>query len=253
MTKCDEIHEAMILAAGEGTRLRPLTLENPKVLLPIDGTKPLIGYTISWLIKHGITDIMVNLHYLGDKIKNFLGDGSRFGVKISYSTEEIILGTAGGVKRVEHFFDGAFVVVYGDILTDFDLMKMIQFHHAKKALATLAILQVTGVARDVGIVALNDEGKVTSFVEKPSPGAATINLVNGGIYVLGNDVLKYIAAGVFSDFAYDVLPTLLKYNLPVYGYILEPGDYLLDMGTAERYYQAVKDIKAGRVKIGYAE
>jgi len=252
MTKYDEIHQAMILAAGEGTRLRPLTLENPKVLLPIDGTKPLIGYTISWLREHDITDIMVNLHYLGDKIKNFLGDGSRFGVKVSYSREDTILGTAGGVKRVENFFDGTFVVVYGDVLTDFDLMEMLQFHYAKKALATLAIVQTTN-AKDVGIVTLDDQGKVTSFVEKPQPEADTINLVNGGIYILGNDVLEYITAGAFSDFAYDVFPTLLKYNLSVYGYILKPRDYLVDIGIAERYYQAGKDIKAGRVKIRYAE
>jgi NDP-sugar pyrophosphorylase family protein len=249
MAACGRVYQAMILAAGEGTRMRPLTLDSPKVLLPIDGG-PLMGYTISWLKDHGITDIIVNLHYLGGKIKDFLGDGSRFGVRISYSVEETLLGTAGGVKRAEGFFDGTFVVVYGDVLTDFDLRKMIRFHRARKALATLAVLRTTATG-DVGIVALDGGGKITGFVEKPL-GVARKNLVNGGVYVLESDVLKYIAEG-FSDFAYHVFPLLLALNLPVYGYVLKPDDYLLDIGTPERYRQTGEDMKAGRVKLRYGE
>ena len=153
----------MVLAAGEGTRLRPLTLETPKVLLPIRG-KPLIESTIGWLKSHGIFEVVVNLHHLGDKIRDFLGDGSRFGVEVTYSAEETLLGTAGGVKRMEHFFDDdTFVVVYGDVLTDFNLSKMIQFHREKKATATLAILKVPN-PWEVGMVEMNQEGRILQEV-----------------------------------------------------------------------------------------
>ena len=141
--RANEVHQAMVLAAGEGTRLRPLTLHTPKVLLPVGNNRPLIVYILSWLKFHGIDEVTINLHYLGDKIKAFLDDGSRYKIKVSYSPEPAILGTAGGVKRLENFFDGTFVVVYGDILTDFNLKDMILFHRRKKAIATLAIVKVS--------------------------------------------------------------------------------------------------------------
>jgi len=146
----------MILAAGEGTRLRPLTLETPKVLLPVGG-RPLIEHTLAWLRSHGIREIAINLYHLGDKIKDFLGDGSHFGVKISYSEEEKLLGTAGGAKRMAHLLlpnpqspipspqsptPSPFVVIYGDVLTNFNLTAMLQFHREKSALATLALFRV---------------------------------------------------------------------------------------------------------------
>jgi len=249
MVISNEVHKAMILAAGEGTRLRPLTLETPKVLLAID-EKPLIRYTISWLKSHGITEVAINLWHLGDDIKNLLSDGSRFGLNISYSFEETLLGTAGGVKRMEHFFDDTFVVIYGDILTDFDLNKMISFHQRREAVATLALFEVSNPT-EVGIVEIDEMGRILSFVEKPPSGSETSNLASGAVYVLNKEIFNYIPGGVACDFAYDILPKLIKFGLPVYGYILQPEDYLIDIGTLEKYQQANEDVKAGKVKISY--
>ncbi|MBA7631194.1 UTP--glucose-1-phosphate uridylyltransferase [subsurface metagenome] len=250
MATGSEVHKAMILAAGEGTRLRPLTLKTPKVLLPVGSDKPLIGYILSWLKNYDITEVIINLHHMGDKIKGFLGDGSRFGVKVFYSPEETILGTAGGVKRTEHFFNSTFVVVYGDVLTDFDLRDMIQFHWERKAMATLAILEVPNPL-DVGIVEINRQGKIQSFVEKPPRGSETGNLGNGGVYVLERDILDYVPSEVSSDFANDIFPELIELHLPIYGYVLKPEDYLIDIGTIEKYQKANEDVRAGKVKIRY--
>ena len=243
--------KAMILAAGEGTRLKPLTLETPKVLLPIGGP-PLIEYTLTWLRSHGISEVAINLYHLGDKIKDYLGSGSRLGVNISYSQEETLLGTAGGVKRIEHFFNTTFVVVCGDILTDFDLRGMIQFHREKKAMATIAVLEVSN-PWDVGIVDMNEEGRILSFIEKPHPGSVRSNLSSGGVYVLDKEILDYIPSQGFCDFAYDIFPMIIKLGLPAYGYCLNHEDYLTDIGTIDKYHQANEDVTAGKVKISYEE
>ncbi len=242
----------MILAAGEGIRLRPLTLETPKILLPIGGVL-LVEYTLAWLKSHGISEVAINLYHLGSKVKNYLGDGSRFGMKIVYSEEETLLGTAGGVKRMEHFFDGTFVVFYGDNLTDFDLSTMVEFHREKKALATLAIFESPNPS-DVGVVEMNRNERILRLVEKPKsaiPNFQSSVLSNGGAYVLEKEVLDYIPSGRFSDFARDIFPELIASGLPVYGYRLRPEDYLLDIGTMDKYQQSNKDVKAGAVKIGY--
>jgi len=234
----------MILAAGEGTRLSPLTLEIPKVLLPIGGV-PLICYTLAWLKSHGISQVIINLYHLGEKIREFLGAGSRFGIEISYSQEDSIRGTAGGVKRVEQFFDGIFVVVYGDILTDFDLSAMINFHRAKKALATLALFQAANL-REVGVVGLDKEDRVVSFMEKPESPIVNYQpsptLANSGIYILQREFLDYIPRQGFFDFACDIFPKLIELRLPIYGYRLQPGDYLIDIGTLEKYRKANEDV-----------
>ena len=203
------IKKAMILAAGEGTRLRPLTSETPKTMLPVGGT-PLIIHIIRWLKSFGITEIGINLHYLGDKVSRFVGDGTRLGIKIEYSKEDKILGTAGGVKRLESFFaESPFAVVYGDVLTDFDLEKMIDQHFLTMALATIALVTVPNT-NEKGIVELNKQGRVLSFVEKPPKGTEKSNLANGGIYVLEPKVFDYIPRGGYSDFAFDVFPNMLK-------------------------------------------
>lgn len=252
MVTGSEVHKAMVLAAGEGTRLRPLTLGTPKVLLPVGSEKPLIGHVLSWLKNNGITEVAINLHHMGDNIKEFLGDGSRFGVKVFYSPEETLLGTAGGVKRMAHFFSGTFVVIYGDILTDFNLRDMVQFHRKKKAMITLAIVEVPN-PWDVGVVEMNECGKILSFVEKPPRGSQVGNLGSGGIYVLEQDTLSYIPNKGCVDFAYDTFPQLIELGVPIYGYLLNPEDYLLDIGTIDKYNKANEDIKAGRVKIRYEE
>lgn len=246
MGMSSDIKKAMILAAGEGSRLRPLTLQNPKVLLPI-AEVPLIQYTLFWLKSHGIQEVAINLYHLGDKIKDFLGDGSQFGMRIHYSLEETLLGTAGGVRRMEPFFDGTFAVVYGDVLTNFDLSAMSKVHRDKRAIATLALFEASA-ARDVGIVVINARGRVIDFVEKPkslSPNPRP--LCNGGIYILEKEMLDYIPGNGFFDFAYDIFPKLIQLDLPIYGYVLTPEDYLIDIGSIHKYQKANEDVRAGKV------
>ena len=214
------IKKAMILAAGEGTRLRPLTLNTPKTMLPI-GDTPLIVHIIRWLKLFGITEIGINLHYMGNTISDYLDNGSRLGVQIEYSQEDKILGTAGGVKRMAGFFaKSPFVVVYGDVLTNFNLEKMMDYHMMTGALATIALVTVPNT-NEKGIVELNKQGRMLSFVEKPPKGTEKSNLSNGGIYVLEPKVLDYIPEDGFSDFAFDIFPRMLNDGLPIYGYKLE--------------------------------
>jgi len=235
-----EVTKAMILAAGEGTRLRPLTLKTPKVLLPVGGI-PLICHILNWLRRHGITQIAMNLHHLGDRIREFLGDGSRFAVRVIYSPEETLLGTAGGVRRMEGFFDETFVVVYGDVLADLDLRRVIGFHRDKNAVATLAAVEMSD-PQGVGVMRVREDSRVIDFAEKPSTGAPRGNLVNGGIYVLEREVLEWIPRQGYCDFAYDVFPHLLDAGLPVCAYVLGSQDYLIDIGTPDKYRQANEDI-----------
>jgi len=247
MGMSSDVTKAMILAAGEGTRLRPLTFETPKVLLPVAG-RPLVEYTIAWLRSHGISQVAVNLYHLGDKIRDFLGDGSRFGMEIIYSPEETLLGTAGGVKRMESFFSGTFVIVYGDVLTDFNLSEMIAFHKETKAKATLSIFKEPE-RPGAGIIEMDNKGRILSFVEKPPPSSTLSSLSNGGIYILEKEVLNYVPGNGSPDFAYDVFPKLIELNLSLYGYILKTEDYLIDTGTTDKYQKANEDVKAGKVKI----
>jgi NDP-sugar pyrophosphorylase family protein len=160
--------KAMILAAGKGVRLKPLTLESSKVLLPI-GSVPLICHTLTWLKRYGISQVAINLHHLSNKIRDFVGDGSKFGVGISYSYERDLLGTAGGVKKMEKFFNNTFLVVYGDVLTNIDLSNVIGFHYEKRATATLVLSEITN-PREVGIVQLDERNRVIKFIEKPQRG-----------------------------------------------------------------------------------
>jgi NDP-sugar pyrophosphorylase family protein len=245
------VTKAMILAAGEGTRLIPLTLETPKVLLPVAGV-PLIYYTLTWLRSHGIGEVCINLHHLGNRIKELLGDGSRFKVKIHYSIEESLLGTAGGVKKVEHFFDTTFVVVYGDVLTDFNLSAMTDFHHRKKAIATLAVTRVSN-PWETGIVEMKKGGRIISCIEKPPKGDKVGDMANGGVYVLERQALDFIPNQGYCDFAYDVFPKLIRANFSVYGYVLRHEDYLIDIGTIDKYLKANEDVKSGEVKMTYEE
>ena len=233
--------KAMILAAGEGTRLRPLTLKTPKALLPVAGV-PLIEHILLWLKRHSISEVALNLHHLGDKISDFLGDGSRLGMKVVYSKEENILGTAGGVKRMEHFFDGTFAVVYGDTLTDFDLGAMLRFHRIKNSMATIALLELNN-PWEVGVVEINKEGQILNFVEKPPRGSEPSNLSSGGIYILEKSIFDYIPVDGAPDFGYDVFPKLTELKLPVYGYIMKPEDYWIDIGSIGKYEKANKDVK----------
>ena len=243
--------KAMILAAGEGTRLRPLTLETSKVLLPM-GEVPLIEHQLCWLKSHGISQVAINLYHMGDSIKDFLDNGSRFGMKIIYSPEETLLGTAGGVKRMNQFFNETFVVLYGDNLTEFDLSAMIEFHQEKNAMATLAVFKVPN-PWEVGIVKMAKNARILSLMEKPPLDLRLGNWANGGIYVFEKEVLSYIPSQDFSDFACDVFPKLINLGLPIYGFKLKPEDYFIDIGTLDQYQKANNDVKAGKIKIRHEE
>jgi histidinol-phosphate phosphatase family protein len=237
----------MILAAGEGRRLWPFTLGTPKVLVPL-GEVILIEHTLSWLKDHGVSEVIMNLYHAGEKIRSFLGDGSRFGMKLCYSVEEKLLGTAGGVRQAGHFFNDTFAVVYGDTLTDFDLTAMAHYHESKRSLVTLAIVEVTN-PEDMGVVEINEEGRILSFVEKPRYHQKVRKLASCGIYIFQREILNHIPDRDHSDFAYDVFPQLLKLNIPFYGYRLKPEDYFIDIGTPARYQRAREDVAAGRVRL----
>lgn len=248
MAKAGTVTKAMILAAGEGTRLQPLTIDTPKPLLPVAGT-PLICYSLTLLRQHGIREVAVNLHHHGQKITDYLGNGSRLGMSIHYSCEEDLLGTAGGVKKVAHLFDGTFVVLYGDVLTDCDLSALIRFHRKHGGVATLA-LSTAANPWEVGVVQLDGGSRVLDFVEKPPKGSPVGNLANGGVYVLERAILDYIAESGASDFGFDVFPRLLREGVPIYGYPLPAETYLIDIGTPEKYSRAGADVAMGRLRIG---
>jgi mannose-1-phosphate guanylyltransferase/phosphomannomutase len=239
--------KAMILAAGEGTRLRPLTNETPKVLVPINGV-PQIEYTIRWLKQNGISEVAINLYHLGGKIREILGDGSQRGIRIVYSEETSLLGTAGGVKKLQPFFDDTFAVIYGDVLTDFDLSEMLRFHRNKQAIITLALQRASNPA-EVGVVELDETQRVVSFIEKPSPSPVNGALISGGIYIMKTEVLDYIPEDCFCDFGFEVFPNIIQRGLPAYGYRLRDDDYLLDIGNMEKYQKANEDVRNGMVKI----
>ncbi len=239
--------KAMVLAADEGTRMKPLTLEKPKALLPIGGV-PIIVHILKWLKKYGIGDVAINLWYLGDMVKDYLGDGSSLGMKIIYSPEEKILGTAGGLKKMEAFFGGTFVVICGDVLTNLDLGEMLEFHQRKCSLVTIALLPVSNPA-EVGIAEVDGDRRILSFVEKPKLGSKVGNLASGGIYVFESQIFRHIPDNRFCDFAYDVFPELLQQKLPVFGYILKPDAYLMDVGTMSKYRKADEDVAAGKVDL----
>ena len=223
----------------------PLTLETPKVLLPVNRT-PIIEHTILWLKSHGISEIAINVHHMAEQVMDYVGDGDHLGVKIEYSVEEDLLGTAGGVKKMASYLGDNFVVVCGDVYTYFDLSEMINLHQKKRAVATLAIFRADK-PWEVGIVSMNDDGLITGFIEKPPRVSGMGSFANGGVYVLSKQVLGYIPGESCCDFGFNVFPKLAEHKLPIYGYLLKDDDYLIDIGTIENYEKANAEVKnAGR-------
>jgi NDP-sugar pyrophosphorylase family protein len=227
--------KALILAAGAGTRLRPLTDACPKPMLPIAG-RPLLEWTLRWLQRYGVDEAALNLHHLPDVVRDGLGDGSRFGMQLRYAYETELLGTAGAIHNFPDFFDDTFLVVYGDLLMDFDLSDLIGFHQAHEALMTLALKQ-TDTPHSQGMIELDEDGRVLRFVEKPQAWNGDLT-ANAGVYVCEPEVAVRIGAGV-RDFGHDVIPELLAQGAPVYGRPLR--GYLRDIGTPEAYAQAQAD------------
>jgi mannose-1-phosphate guanylyltransferase/phosphomannomutase len=239
---------ALILAAGEGTRLRPLTLDRPKPMLAVGG-RPILEHLVKLLRTHGVTEIAINLHYKPEVITRHFGDGSRFGVQLTYSTESRLLGSAGAAKQIEWFLGSKaepFLVLYGDVLANIDLGALVEFHADSRGVGTLALYEVEDPSR-CGIVEVEPDGRITRFVEKPAPNMLTGNLANAGIYVLEPEVLLTIPSGRAVDFGGDVFPNLLAAGHPLYG--VRTDGYLLDIGAVERYSQAEADYAAGRFQI----
>src|SRR5512136_1751967 len=226
--------KGMILAAGEGQRMRPLTDHLPKPMLPIAG-RPLLEHTIVHLCDCGVTDLAINLYYLPAAVMDYFGNGSRCGVRLRYSVEEKLMGSAGGVKRLQDFFDDTFMVYYGDVFTRADLRPMIAFHRRAGVLATMGLYQVPD-PWNRGIAQLDNSQTIVRFVEKPSRDQIFSNLANAGIYILEPEVLNSIPAGQIYDFGNDVFPKMLAEGTRIAGYVIE--DTLIDIGLPEKYAEA---------------
>ncbi|WP_054869839.1 sugar phosphate nucleotidyltransferase [Caloranaerobacter sp. TR13] len=239
------IIKAVIMAGGKGTRLRPLTCDLPKPMVPILN-KPVMEYSIELLRKYEITDIAVTLAYLPDVIINYFEDGSKWGVNIKYFIEEIPLGTGGSVKNAEEFLNDTFIVISGDALTDINLKRAIEFHKTKNSLATI-VLKKEPVPLEYGVIITNEEGRIESFLEKPSWGEVFSDTINTGIYILEPQALSYYKKGDNFDFSKDLFPKLLKNKENIYGYIAD--GYWCDIGDLKSYVQTHFDILSKKVDI----
>ena len=227
--------KAMILAAGGGTRLRPLTERMPKPMVPIAG-RPILEYNIRLLAKHGIRELVVNLHHYPDMVVDYFGDGQAWGVSITYSYEPVLLGTAGAVKKVEALFDSTFLMVYGDNLTTCDIGQLCSFHREKKAVGTMALFHRDDPTAS-GIVGLDEDDRIICFLEKPELHQVFSHWVNAGLLVLEPEVLYYIPADRPSDFGRDILPALIDAGRPLYGYQMSEGLWWIDTLEDYRYVE----------------
>ncbi|KAB8143416.1 NTP transferase domain-containing protein [Chloroflexia bacterium SDU3-3] len=237
--------KAVVMAGGEGSRLRPLTISRPKPMVPIVD-RPVMEHIIELLKKHNITEIVVTVQYLANVIQDHFGDGSAFGVHIDYSLEDQPLGTAGSVKNAEHLLREPFLVISGDALTDFDLTKIIAAHDASGSMATITLTRVPNPL-EYGVVIMDEQNNIRQFLEKPSWGEVFSDTVNTGIYVLDPKVLKYIEKGKPTDWSKDVFPSMLRRKDPIKGYIAE--GYWTDVGTIDEYMRASRDYMSGKVNL----
>jgi mannose-1-phosphate guanylyltransferase len=234
--------QALILAGGEGTRLRPLTSTIPKPVVPLVG-RPFITYMLDWLAGHGVDDVILSCGFMADGVRAVLGDGSSLGLRLRYLQEPRPLGTGGALKFAEDMLDERFFMLNGDILTDIDLTEELRQHERAGALATLALMSVEDPSA-YGLVRRNPDDSVKEFVEKPGPERIEMDLVNAGAYVIERSVLEQMApAGTNISVEREVFPALVGNGL--FGYAAE--GYWLDIGTPERYLEATYDILEGNV------
>jgi mannose-1-phosphate guanylyltransferase/phosphomannomutase len=240
--------KAVIMAGGEGTRLRPLTSNQPKPMVPMVN-RPLMEHIVTRLKRHGMTDIVVTVQFLASLVRTYFGDGEDLGVSLAYATEESPLGTAGSVKNAEGALDDTFLVVSGDALTDIDLEKVVAFHREHGALATV-VLSRQPDPLEYGIVIADDEGRVERFLEKPGWGQVFSDTVNTGIYVLEPEIFTSIPADTPFDFSKDLFPMLLERGAPLYGYVAD--GYWCDIGTIDAYQRAHKDVLERKVDVEIA-
>jgi NDP-sugar pyrophosphorylase family protein len=237
----------MILAGGMSTRLYPLTRQVPKPLVPIAG-EPNSGHLMRYLRSFGIEEVAINVHYLADRILEAFGDGSQYGVKLTYLHEGTLMGSAGGVKQMEAFLrDDTFVVIGCDELTDMNLDALIAFHKKKEAVASIALVHADDVTQ-YGVVVLDEDGRIVEFQEKPPRGQQKSHLVNTGVYVFEPEILERIPACEFWDFGKNVFPELQRERAPFYGLQMQ-GAYWRDIGTPNEYRAATRDVLEGRVRL----
>jgi mannose-1-phosphate guanylyltransferase len=235
--------KAVILAAGRGERLRPLTDGLPKPMLPIGG-RPLLEHLLALLALAGVREVALNLHHRPEAVRAYLGEGSRLGLRVLYSEEETLLGTAGALRRLEQFLDRTFFVLYGDVLSNLNLRRLADFHRRRGGALTMALHRQKDLGR-CGVAEVEAGGRIRRFVEKPkeslgSPWAAA------GVLVVEPSVLRFIPEG-FSDLGADLFPRLVELNVPIFGY--RCCGYFLDIGSPERYQKAQADVAQGLVRL----
>jgi mannose-1-phosphate guanylyltransferase len=250
--------KAMILAAGKGTRVRPITYTMPKPMMPIL-QKPVMEFLVELLRQHGFNQIMVNVSHLAEEIENYFRDGQHFGVEIAYSFEGRIedgqlvgeaIGSAGGMRRIQDFspfFDDTFVVLCGDALIDLDLTAALKWHREKGAIATVVMKTVDpSEVSSYGVVVTDEEGRIKAFQEKPSVEEALSNTINTGIYIFEPEVLDYIPSKEVYDIGGDLFPKLVEMGAPFYGI---PMDFQwVDIGRVPDYWHAIRSVLSGEVK-----
>jgi NDP-sugar pyrophosphorylase family protein len=236
--------QALILAGGEGTRLRPLTIHTPKPVVPIVN-RPFLFYQIEILKRAGVRDITLSLSYQPNKIADIFGDGEELGLTIRYTVEASPLGTAGAYKNAQQNLKDTAVVFNGDILTDIDIAQVIARHRERKAAATIVLVPVENPSA-YGLVETEADGRVRRFLEKPKPEEITCNTINAGVYILEPHILDYIPAGEKYSFEYQLFPALLANQEPFFADTW--NGYWLDIGTPQRYQQANDDLINGRVQ-----
>jgi mannose-1-phosphate guanylyltransferase len=250
--------KAMILAAGKGTRVRPITYTTPKPMIPIL-QKPVMEFLLELLKQHGFDEIMVNVSHLANEIENYFRDGQRFGVQIAYSFEgrivdgELIgeaLGSAGGMKRIQDFapfFDDTFVVLCGDALIDLNLSEAVRWHREKGAIATIVTKTVpVEEVPSYGVVVTEPDGRIKAFQEKPSVKEALSNCINTGIYIFEPEVLDYIPPGVEFDLGSQLFPKLVETGAPFYAVPMEFE--WVDIGKVPDYWRAIRSVLLGEVR-----
>ncbi len=237
--------QAVIMAGGEGSRLRPLTSNMPKPMLSVVN-RPLMEHIIVLLRRHGFGDVVATVQFLSSVIRNYFGDGSDVGVSLSYATEEVPLGTAGSVLGARDLLAGTFLVISGDALTDLDLTEVVEFHRSKEAAATLVLKHVPDPL-EFGIVMTDADARIERFLEKPTWGQVFSDTINTGIYVLEPDVLDLIPVDEPYDFSSQLFPAMLDKGLPLYGFVTDA--YWTDVGNTEAYLQAHLDVLSGQVEV----
>ncbi|MGE5480970.1 MAG: sugar phosphate nucleotidyltransferase [Chloroflexota bacterium] len=241
------MNKAVIMAGGFGTRLRPLTMTIPKPMVPVVNI-PMMEHIVNLLKRYGITDIISVLYFQPERITSYFENGSKFGVEMNYVQAQADYGTAGAVKNAHDLIKDRFIIISGDVLTDFDLARALEFHEQKKSMATILLTRVA-TPLQYGIVMTDDESRITRFLEKPSWGQVFSDTINTGVYILEREALDLIPFQEEFDFSKDLFPLMLKRELPLYGFISD--GYWRDIGNLNEYQLGQTDALTGKVKVEF--